>query len=80
MILTQNVVVKVQAKSFRSNWVSYMVSLGVPIAVTAVWAGHKPAVLAKHYYDYAAQRNPGNTIEEAMGIRKLIRDKYGLPD
>lgn len=54
-------------KTLRSNWVSYMVSLGVPVAVVAQWAGHSPEVLTKHYFAYTPT-SPGGTLDTAFGL------------
>lgn len=65
--------VEIKPKALRSNWTSHMVSLGRPVSLVAVWAGHSPAVLEKHYLDYARLRKGGRDLDEAMGLTSAIR-------
>lgn len=64
--------VKIKPKALRSNWTSYAVSMGVPASVVALWAGHSPAVLERHYLAYAHGSLDGKTMEDCMGINEIL--------
>ena len=61
----------IRPKGLRSNWVCYLVSLGVPIATVALMAGHSPQVLERHYLSWMFARLEGETLEDALGIPAL---------
>lgn len=62
----------IRPKDMRSNWVCYMVALGRPISVTALWAGHSPRILEQHYLAYKSVESEADNLEQAMGIVGLV--------
>lgn len=57
----------------RQNFVSYCRACGVPADSAAKWAGHSTAVAERHYAAQVLDRNPGKSIEEAMGFADLLK-------
>ncbi len=59
-------------QSYRSNFVSYALSWGVPIPALSSWTGHGLDVIQKHYYSYVTERLMGDSLEEIMGVSDLL--------
>ena len=59
---------RIGPQALRQNFTSYAASIGIPAAVAAMWQGHAADVAEKHYRAQVLDRNPGKTIEEAMGL------------
>ena len=60
-------------QNFRKNFISYAASFNIPPTIVAFWAGHSTAVAEKNYLSYAIGRKKGKTVEETMGIDKLLK-------
>jgi integrase len=59
---------RIGPQALRQNFTSYAASIGIPAAVAAMWQGHAADVAEKHYRAQVLDRNPGKSIEEAMGL------------
>lgn len=59
---------RIGPQMLRQNFTSYAASLGVPSTVAAMWQGHSTGVAERHYRAQVLERNPGRSIEEAMGL------------
>lgn len=55
-------------QALRQNFTSYAASIGVPATVAALWQGHAADVAEKHYRAQVLDRNPGASMQEAMGL------------
>lgn len=69
--------IDIKPKALRSNWVTYMIGLGRPSSIAAVWAGHSPAVLEKCYLGFSRLHKGGRDLDEAMGLTSAIRLAHG---
>lgn len=63
---------RIGPQALRQNFTSYAASIGIPAAVSAMWQGHASAVAEKYYRAQVLDRSPGNTMEDAMGLRELL--------
>lgn len=59
---------KIGPQALRQNFTSYAASMGIPASVAAMWQGHAADVAERYYRAQVLDRNPGKTIEEAMGL------------
>ncbi len=59
-------------QSLRQNFTSYAASIGIPAAVAALWQGHAADVAEKHYRAQVLDRNPGSSLEDAMGLAQAV--------
>lgn len=62
---------RIGPQALRQNFTSYAASIGIPAAVAAMWQGHAADVAEKHYRAQVLDRNPGKTMEEAMGLTEF---------
>ena len=49
-----------------------MAALNRPAVTVALWAGHSPLVMAKHYLELPVGTQEGDSLDEAMGIEDLM--------
>ncbi len=61
-------------QNLRKNFESYAVSSGIPPAVTAMWVGHSTVVAEEFYAEYVFGQLKGNTLDEVMGISKILKE------
>ncbi len=59
-------------QALRQNFTSYAASIGIPATVAALWQGHAADVAEKHYRAQVLDRNPGSSMEEAMGLAEFL--------
>ncbi|MEQ8766849.1 MAG: hypothetical protein RL885_23245 [Planctomycetota bacterium] len=45
---------------------------GFPARLTAFWLGHSQQVAERHYLAFVPGRKPGSTVEEVLGLMKVI--------
>ncbi|CAG0963770.1 hypothetical protein PLCT2_00911 [Planctomycetaceae bacterium] len=59
---------RIGPQALRQNFTSYAASIGIPASVAAMWQGHAADVAEKFYRAQVLDRNPGSSIEDAMGL------------
>jgi integrase len=59
---------EIMPQDLRQNFTSYAASMGVPASVAAQWQGHSVGVAERYYRAQVPCRNPGTSIDEAMGL------------
>lgn len=70
----------ISPQKLRQSFTSYAASMAVPATISAMWQGHSTQVAEKHYRAQILNRKDGDSIEEAMGLDKILDELIGQND
>jgi integrase len=66
---------RIKPQALRQSFCAYASSIGIPATVAALWQGHSSNVAERWYRSQVLDRDQAASIEEAMGLGKLIEEK-----
>ncbi|MGE3854436.1 MAG: tyrosine-type recombinase/integrase [Planctomycetota bacterium] len=69
--------VKVTPQGLRRTFESMLAAIGFPAGLTAFWLGHSVQIAEKHYRAYRPGRLPGSTVDAALGLAPLMKQRVG---